>query len=346
MDVLTALFGRPGVEEPRGEAPQAADAARGLRKRFAQATGAHHVPERFDHHAASLYWHASDPPLSASQKSALRRLTNRRRVQGSTPLVTSWEEQDPHHGRWVLSTLAQGEYGEFKIVNSNHPRLNSPPQTRPLRPLAVHLCWGCGFAGAADAGVLQGCVALLLEDCRAALRGIRVHLHLRRLAPVPAASLPAFTPGDRWRDARHSPLRLPPARAVGLLFARASFGDLAADPRWQVSGAGARGRGWWVACLLESDLPQLGFSRTPAALEGFGTAAWHAPAAGLPEAIQHAVIIPVQPGPGAFFRVHRSSSGVSLDPLPVNHPNVTDTDYWRLRTHFMDLLLMALAQKG
>jgi hypothetical protein len=308
---------------------------------FAQDAGPLHIPERFDHRAGHGFAFAEDPPVTLDQKRKIYRLLFRRKMLVSSPLVTSWEEQDPFYGRWVLSTLCYGKYGDFKIINNNHPRLNNPPSTLPPKTAHIHLCWGIGFAGVAQASALQTMVALLLDDWRDALQRFRCRFFLDRLSPLPRTVDAGFA-GTRWRDLKsHS---LPPARVIGSCFLRANYADLAVAGEWSISGNAVAALSWRCAFLLECDLPDLGFRPAVSyGLAGPAAEGWVAEGPSrLPAGIDHVIVVPPEEGPGQFLKVVSSGEEKRLEPVRRRPYAITDKDYWRLRVVALDLLLEEL----
>ena len=337
--VLSRLFG--GNLQHLGVLQRPEPAASVLHSRcwelFRNHCGATHLHERFDHNAAAFYVRAEDPPISPEQKKNIRRLLFRRKMLISSPLVTSWEEQDPYWGRWVLSTLCYEEYGEFKILNNNHPRLNNPPSTLPPRRAEVHLCWGAGFSGAADASALQAVVALLLDDWRSALRGFRIGFHMHRLSPLPQSRFAGMA-GPRWRDAQRG--SLPPQHVIGTCFRRPSYADIALDGKWAAAANIAGRQSWRCAFVLESDLHGLGFSpEASAGIDGFTTGGWYASQSLLPSGLDHVIVVPPAEGDGMFLKVIDNNDGVMLSPIRTHPYNVNHKDYARLRIIALDLLL-------
>ncbi|HXM46109.1 MAG TPA: hypothetical protein VN924_33060 [Bryobacteraceae bacterium] len=320
-------------------------------RRFSESAGARQLPERFDHLAAVLYLHAEDPPLLPEQRWLVQKLVFRRKQQISTPLITSWEEQDPNFGRWVLGTLCSGEYGDFKIANNNHPRLNKPPSSVPPPNIEVHLCFGAGWNGAARAYSVAGFAALLIDDWRSALRPLDVSFHVHRLAPLPH-SIGPILPGERWRDLQER--RLPPTRAVGALFLRSDYGDLVEGPAWTPPPTRS-GVGWWCASLLQDDLHELGFSPR------VGRAGWFAQNSRLPAPVEHVILVPslgaefqfsgkslnAEPeGSAELLRVRRENGGIALNPVRTRDRTFPTRHYLQLRILALDLLLDELWAKA
>jgi hypothetical protein len=239
-----------------GASDSPAEVPRRFRALFAEGDAPHHVPERFDDRAARVYYEANDPRVTGDQERAIRQLLARRRQPIGTPLVTAYEEQDPHYGRWTMSLLAYGEYGDFKLANNSYIHINNPPVTIPPRVLRIHVCWGTQFHGAATASTLHGVVALLVDDLRAALRAVPVVFHLHCLGPA-ARSGVIGRGGRRWRDRKLQ--RIPKAHAVAMLFERANRAR-AVEP-WVLvpEEAHLSPRAWWLACLLEAFIDRVVF---------------------------------------------------------------------------------------
>lgn len=349
--VLGSLYGHAAGPSPSGDPGEKPWYVKEMWRRFADSAGAHQVPERFDHLAAALYVHAEDPPLLPEQRWLVQKLVFRRKQQISTPLITSWEEQDPNFGRWVLGTLCFGDYGEFKIVNNNHPRLNKPPSSVPPPNIEVHVCFGASWAGASRAFSIAGFAALMIDDWRSALRPLDVGFHIHRLAPLPH-SIGPFPPGERWRDVKQS--TLPPARAVGALFQRVDYGDLAEATAWTPPPL-RLGVCWWCICALRDDLSEFGFSPR------VGRRGWYARDSRLPEAVEHVILVPplgkgfqftgkslkAEPeGAAELLRVRREDGGVALNPVRTRNREFPARHYLQLRVLALDLLLDELWAKA
>lgn len=321
-----------------------------MRARFAAAEGDFHVAERFDDHAARLYFDADDPDVTGDQEQSIRRLLQRRKEMIGTPLVTSLDEQDPRFGPWTISLLTLGEYADHMYANNTYIHLNNPPITIPPRVLDVHFCWGVRTAGAVDASVLHGVAALIIDDWQSALRDVAVRFHLHRFGPI-ATTLAVGRGGRRWRD--REALRLPPERVVGLLFARANRAH-AMRPFEPVGGTGGRSgtrvkvgddggavpptRQWWCACLLEADLPALGFERG-AGRASDTAAVWTAARSGLPDAVEHVILVPPAEGAGAFYRVDVRAGATTLEPLRQGRHDREITWWHGLRVQALDMAL-------
>lgn len=332
----------PGASARESELPRL------LHERFQEAGGKLLSAERFDAEAAKLFLEATDPPVLADQSAVIRRLLQRRRSAASSPLVTSYEHQDPHFGRWVVSTLALGKYGEFKIVNKSDVRLNNPPTTLPPHEQRIHLCWGVGWAGAPAASALHGVVALLAEDWRVALARLPVRIDLHRLNPKPL-SVSAERGRRRWRhaDPPHPPF--PPPSVVGAVFERANRAH-ALTP-WRIHARShdeqdgkRRANHWWCLCLLDSDLPRLGFSSGPHPLAATRSV-WSAPRGTLPDAIEHVILVPPKPERGVSYSVRLTENRMVLEPLRYARTDIETTDYWNLRVAALDLVLDELSAR-
>jgi hypothetical protein len=305
--------------------------------RFRQGTGMHLSAERFDAAAARLYFEADDPNIFPDQEHAIRQLLKRRREQVSSPHVQSYEEQDPRFGKWTMALLTSGRYGDLKLANNSYLHLNSPPTSLPPPVVDLHLCWGVRFQGAPTASVLHGVAALLLDDWRAALAGVNVRFHACRLGPVPASQA-LGRGGRRWR--RREPSRLPPASVVGLLFARANRASALEPLAWH--GASAGRRSWRCACLLEADLPALGFEPSRDRLRGEDWPEWTASTCTLPSSIHSVVVVPSSPGAGAFYRVVPAGRGSRLVSLGPGRAGVPVAHWARLRVQALDMALAEL----
>lgn len=321
---------------------------------FAENAGEHLLAENFDHQAAHLWLGATDPPVLADQSSIIQRLLERRRATISTPLVTSYEEQDPHFGHWLLDVLAYEDYGEFKLVNNSYVHLNRPPVTLPPREHSIHICWGLGWHGATQAApgktavenefqerawnkappgsVLQVVTLLLIDDWRHALRRLPVTFDLHRMNPL-ASSVSLRKGGKRWRLGEP---KLPPGPVVEALFRRANSAlTLGA---WGLP-VDRSSKSWWCALLFEADLPRLGFKQSAASIVSDHRHSWNAAHSRLPKMIDHVLAVPPQPGAGKFFRVKQYQNRVSLEPLNRSRDYVPVIDYWQFRVAALDLAL-------
>jgi len=69
-------------------------------------------PESFDHGAGALYLHTHNPELTPDQAVRIRRLQRRRRQFESTPLITTFEEQDPLFGAIPTSAIISDDFEE------------------------------------------------------------------------------------------------------------------------------------------------------------------------------------------------------------------------------------------
>ena len=303
-------------------------------------------PESFDYAAARLYVTAQDPPPVADHDPRVRQLIRRKQFV-SVPLVTAFEEQDPRYGHIVLSTLTKGEYGEFLIVNHLDPRISSPQASIPPYEVAIRLCWGTGFAGVSEsyspdgreriayASILQGLVALLLDDWREALRLLPVKFFLHRMRPYRKYGrnmVDSIKGGRRWRYLKAKESMLPPEDVVGLIFERADTASVSLQRKWQVDQNQSSDRGWWCGFVLRRDLRELGFVERISGLrhDGRQMLGWEAERSALPGRLSHVIVIDEPAGQGNILRVHSSPGGLgrmTLYPMRRYHHLAKDDDY-------------------
>jgi hypothetical protein len=314
-------------------------------------------PESFDYAAARLYVMAQDPPSVADHDPRVRRLIKRKQFV-SVPLVVAFEEQDPRYGHIVLSTLTKEDYGEFQIVNHLDPRISSPQASIPPHELAIHLCWGTGFAGISEsyspdgreriayASILQGLVALLLDDWREALRLLPVKFCLHKMRPDHRCARNKIKGGRRWRYLKAEESTLPPEEVVGLLFERANAVSVSLQRDWLIDQKQSSDRNWWCGCVLRCDLRELGFREKRSGFQQGGgyTLGWEAERSALPGGLSHVIVIDEPAGQGNILRVHSSPGGLgrmALYPMRRYHYLAKDDDYsfCALRKTAMNLVL-------
>jgi len=319
-------------------------------------------PESFDYAAARLYVTAQDPPSASDHDPRVRRLIMRKQFV-SVPLVTAYEEQDPRYGHIVLSTLTKEDYGEFQIVNHLDPRISSPQASIPPHDMAIHLCWGTGFAGISEsyspggreriayASILQGLVALLLDDWRETLRLLPVKFFLHRMRPYRKYGrnmVDSIKGGRRWRQLKAQETT-PPAKyvdVVGLIFERADAVSVSLQRDWRIAPDQSPDHGWWCGCALRCDLPKLGFREKTSGLQHGGRhlLGWEAERSALPNRLSHLIVIDGPAGQGNILRVHSSPGGLgrmTLYPMRRYHHLAKNDDYsfCALRKAAMNLAL-------
>ncbi len=306
---------RPPAQDPRwnwwsrfqvGE-PEDPSAA-GLWSRFATDAGAEWLHDRLDHVGAEIYLQGGAVDPTAQQARRIDLLQRRRNEVFFTPMTTCYEELDPFQGAIALSTLSMGEYGMYKIANRSAVWISNPPSARPSHDVHVHLTWTCRFEGlqqtaswsvpgeplvAPAASLLQGIVALVLEDWRSALRHLPVRFHLHRDGDE-REELNLGPGGPRWRGpgARTG---LPPAQAVARLFRRDSLALLAeGEADWTVPpGSADNAFHYWFGFILAEDLRSLGFQET-LETDGF-QAGWEGPPGRLPDCLSRLAILDPAP---------------------------------------------------
>lgn len=328
---------------------------------FAEAEGTEWLDERFDHEAARVYLDAHDPKLSPEQQRRIQRLQRRRPSSESVPFADAYVEPDPYSGAIMIATLAAGETGELKIVNRSDPRVSNPPPALPPRPFDVHLHWGHAASGLASdieapryrdsnepdrlvsaASLLQGFVALVLDDWRFAVRQLPIHFHLHCGVPNPERDRLGLG-GPRWKDVfKGGKADPPPLQVVGRLFRRCSWLRLSAVGfSW---GGVLFKRGWFCAVLLETDLREFGFE--PRFHDWYAESLWTAGQSALPTCMDTVFLLAPERASGRVLSVRRLTERGGLVLLPVaRHPSETkgaDPSYLELRSRALDTLLDAL----
>jgi hypothetical protein len=290
-------------------------------------------PERFDHSAAEFYVTAQDPSPATDDDTRVRKLILRQ-LSVRIPWTDEFSELDPRYGKITRSTLANGDYGEFQIVSNRAIKLFKPQTSIPPRVLRIHLCWGVGLAGIAayhvaakdtppraDASVLQGLVASLLDDWQLALGwlpdNLRVKLFLHRMHDP--AYVEVETSRRRWRlnTAEESPLR---AEVVRLIFKRSDAVTVSYAKNWELNNKTAGGIAWRCGCLLRDDLKGLGFveMKSFARQDYSNSLGWESYSSPLPANLSH--VITVDPSTGdcsilAVFATPGNTGRMTLQPL-------------------------------
>lgn len=329
--------------------------------RFAADQPGEKLHQRFDHAAAELYLRAADPPPPADLEA---RLQDERETLSpiDRPFAESVEEQHPFIGAPTVYTYTLGEYGLFKLTNRSDPRLSTPPRANRPQPFEAHLAWSVGYRGLrtpagklrdgvsgggvigaedSQASVLQGVVALMLDDWRSVLARHRMSFHLHRFGaspgewtPKPGSAVRAILPGKRWKDellatrddrpARTptdaEPGALPPFGVTGLLFRRPSLAD-AGPARWAFDRRGEPvpdARKWWCGVMLREELERdLGFrAQDVIGHEGspFAPPVWAGPAGSLPRMLRHLIVIDPPRRTGWVMAVDFAAGRIGLRP--------------------------------
>jgi hypothetical protein len=344
----------------------------GLWSLFATETGAAWLQENVDHVASEVYLRAAATKVTDSQSVRIQRLLKRRREYVSHPLTTSYDELDPYHGAVTLAMLCMGEYGLFKIANRSAIWISDPPSTQPPHPVRIHLCWTHAYPGlyhtalftlplvldggnvapqgegveqaieGTGASILQGVVALLIDDWQSALQKLPVFFHLHR-GTTADNGLPLGKGRDRWRDAnRHS--YLPPAHAVAYLFRRPSHVDLADQALWRMPPMAEDTLvDWWCGCALSSDLGDFGFKLKKDPASHDGPMYWTGPTDRLPSCLSHIIVLdPQRRTRWSICRVRRSNCHELWPTVGCTRPEGEDYPYHELRRCALDTALSAL----
>lgn len=322
------------------------------------------MPETFDHAAAQFYLEADDPPIVPDQLARLRNLLRRSRHYISQPFTIGYEEQDPNYGAVALVTLTWEEYGEFKIVNDTHLRITKPPATPIPQQVNIHLCWANGHAGLmqlpdtqtgiephgrqttppSEASILQGVVALLLEDLRYALRKLPVKFYIHRGAESDALG----RGGTRWKTQLHRGEGLPPSRMIDRLFARRLWGSIDGDLR---RSEARRQNDLWCLCLLASDLAEFGIHQRDQTGQSARLAetVWTAPVDTLPDCFTHVILLQPSNQGSCICEVvrHRMARHFELRPLRErrNLPDLPGVPFLTLRICALDMILERLTDE-
>jgi hypothetical protein len=363
------------IAEPKPQHKHSDYAQSGMLSLFSTESKVKHVYEQFDHAACWMFLETEDTRLLADQSRRIHRLRQRRKQFISMPLTLSYEEQDPHHGQTALVTLCYGKYGNFKIVNHSDPRISNPPASIPPNGIKLHLLWSSGYAGitklhhvtidkrdsqqgrdeeakpvaasSSEASTLQGLVALLLDDWRAALEDLPVSFYLHRDRPNLKEDLIGWG-GARWKKTTAKGIPLP-AHVIRRLFERRLCTTLKAE----LSGPERESEyDWYCACLLARDLKDFDFEQQVEQQDQPDStikkeAIWFGPANSLPGCVSHVIVVESPDGEGNIYKVWRSLGAqepLELHPLPLREfeEKKNDTSFIDLRTCALDIVLDVL----
>ncbi len=363
---------RPPAGDPRwrwwadmGDGPSGDPSVAGLWSRFASEAGADWLHERLDHVSAEVYLRGGAMNPTSQQARRLDFLQRRRSEVFFTPMTTCYEELDPFQGAIALSTLSMGDYGMYKIANRSAVWISNPPSARPSHKVHVHLTWTTRFEGLLQSAVwpipaegsdepdrlevpaaslLQGIVALVVDDWRSALRHLPVQFHLHRDAED-QEGLNLGVGGPRWRGpgARTG---LPPAHVVARIFLRNSLADLASgEADWSVpAGSADNSYHYWFGFILANDLRSLGFRESR---ESDGTTpGWEGPPGRLPDCLSRLVLL--DPGLGVdwtILDIRRERSDLLSPRTRCPEPGGEPHPYPALRRATLDVLLEALDRR-
>jgi hypothetical protein len=385
----TRTLDRQAWEEwwPGPVAPPSLSLPPALWARFTSARPGLPLPEKFDHEAAHLYLTAEDVGLLPHQVVKIHRLQSLRAEEGRVQ-TDSYEEQTLYEGAHSLSTLTLGEIGDHKFAQGTDPRQGAPPRAQVPPTLRVHLCWLLGYSALLEtvpapwlgyplegeappprqpapqvnqSSFFQALMALLLDDWRMALSGLRVRFHVHRISPE-QSSAEAGRPGGRFKALAREPAGgLPSAELIALLFERLDHAQLAlAQLAWKkvpgqrpgfVSSMGTQASptppGWWCGCVRVEDLPDLGFHGPPGAARDHGhrPPTWKATGGGLPREVSHLLVVDLPGQTGWIYRVVRVEGECQLRPLPLRHQRATgQVPFAALRHAAIDTLLDVLLE--
>ncbi len=363
---------RPPAGDPRwrwwaerGDEPSGDPSVAGLWSRFATEAGSAWLHERLDHVSAEVYLQGGAVDPTSQQARRLDFLQRRRSEVFFTPMTTCYEELDPFQGAIALSTLSMGDYGMYKIANRSAVWISNPPSARPSHKVHVHLTWTTRFEGllqsavwstlaegseesdsleVSAASLLQGIVALVVDDWRSALRHLPVQFHLHRDGED-QEGLNLGVGGPRWRGpgARTG---LPPAHVVARIFRRNSLADLAAsEADWTVpTGSADNSFHYWFGFILASDLRSLGFRDWR---ESDGTVrGWEGPPGRLPDCLSRLVLL--EPAVGldwTILDIQRERDDLLSPRIRCPEPGGEPHPYPVLRRATLDVLLEALDRR-
>ncbi|MBN1138314.1 MAG: hypothetical protein JXM73_17125 [Anaerolineae bacterium] len=328
------------------------------------------VPETFDHMAAHIYMEAADLTILPDQERRIIELCHQRERQLSLKPPEGFDMLNPYVGSISLLTLAWDDYGLFKAANHTDPRISDAVLSLPPPPVDVHLCWAHGRAGlgsehtclpgaaprsplvrATGASTLRGIVGLLLDDWQVALHRLKVNFHVHNGRPDLSQDRLERS-GKRWKEAAGSDGPLSNRVVLNKLFTRSNWVTI--DPnslKWDAPTLA----GWWCACLLTSDLPELGFTMQTAATpeSPYDSPTWMADGAALAECISDVILVDVAGEDhvvASMCQVIRNANGkepLELHPKPWRPVRVRDVDssFLALRTNALDLVLDGLSRK-
>ncbi len=352
--------------------------------------------------AAQLYVDADDWEIWPDQIRRIRRL-KQTFSKIWEPVQRTPEDLDPFIGLIPYSVLARKPdiQVESDIVNRNFYKINDPSVPMPPPNFNIHLCVLVGYAssgathnwvksaerqryaaaelslngtvsgGAAPrkngfhtfASTAQGLTALLLDDWREALRGMRVRFFLHRAwtrtdAPEADANV-AWKPGVRWKDHLHVDDALLPAEFAGRLFRRYTDFDWAhSSVRRDLRKMNASGRNWYCCVVPRHELTARGFRSQVSRPNVAPT--WIAPGRILPAGITQLLV--VDTGKGAADGTPETAQGIAvtqyrlreytgrseLSPIPrlEGRPSELDLSFINARISALDMVLDALENRA
>jgi len=267
----------------------------------------------FDHAAGRFYLDTRNAYLLEDQAQRILSLRQRRPWPQSWPLTESYEDVDPRFGAPSLAALTGDSIEQIWHDLRTKPRINNPPPFRPPQAVDVHLGWRIGsisstqtlepqmewkwfsdvvappFSPLSHSALLQGLVALAVDDWRHFLDPLPVDFYLHREFPrIPtedrstrhsggsATRVPepnrafAGPTGNRWRDLWNGKTDcLPPWDVVTLLFdhigrdtvylASRQNENPPLPPIPERSESENESNSWWCLFVCEADLPEFGF---------------------------------------------------------------------------------------
>ncbi|HEX3045582.1 MAG TPA: hypothetical protein VHY08_12560 [Bacillota bacterium] len=343
-----------------------------------------------DHHAGKVYLQAEITKLTEKQTARIQHLLRRKLDCMSNPLITSYEEQDPYNGAITLATLSMGEYGLFKIINRSAIWLADPPASLPPDPVRIHLCWTEAYRGLShktqlqigasapsnrqnvppkapveyfmrETSVIQGIVALIIDDWRTALRELPVLFYLhdgvvrketQKDEEEKAKTLALGKGGKRWRNPE-DPALLPPSLVVHYLFQRQSFAKLAGGTggtngktKWKVpANAADTMTDWWCGCISGEDLKDLGFQKVQSQFHE--KPPWvgppnHPNQPKFPQCLSHVIVLEFQQQCWTICQANQDKRQIELWPVMEGDLESDPYPFHQLRGCALDLALSAL----
>ncbi len=308
--------------------------------------------ESVDLDAARMYLDAEDPPVEADQARRIRRLRRRERAWSQHP-PEGFEEPDMN-ARPTLADLVQDSW-EWKLVNGTFRGIGKPISSVPHQRLGIHVCWAHGL-GSLDRGetpALRAVVALMIDDWRSALRDLPIVFLVhggQRAESVGQGILGRG--GVRWKALATRDGAFPDRDVVANLFHRTTWtADAHSDPGRRKLASTLRGRRrgaeWWCLVVLESDLPELGFTRRRPQDPWLGSDDL------LPRHLGRVVAIDTERSRGEIYRLARGpvgerASAVALRPAIecARHPRDGHAHYWPLRVQALNMVVTAIEAMG